>query len=403
MKRLVILTAALTLASAAAAGAQQQYGSAAPEPALRPGWIFTPSIGVAETFDDNITLFGNTEPLDNSDLVSSVGPNATLTYFGRHTRFTSGYGASFLNYRTFSVFNRWDQRGQAEFRRQENAHLDWFANGNGQAVPSTDALFYNGIPFVHTGAVTFDASGGATYKIDGRNTLSSVLRYQHVSFDVPDDVFQSYLRGGWATSSINTYRRRMDQRLSIGADYRFERSRVRFDIDTADAQTIEAAIDYRLNSTWQFSGGAGVAILTSNLATAGQTAPAFRGSLEQDQRGRRFHVSYMQGVLPSFGLSGTMKAKELSVGYFTPLFHSRRFYLDNAAVYRDDTPVLLVVDPLELRSLRTFSTFGWMVQRWVRMEAFYAHLSQTSLVAGGRLDRNRFGFQIVTSKPMRID
>jgi hypothetical protein len=251
--------------------------------------------------------------------------------------------------------------------------------------------------------VTFDASSGLTYKLDARNTVTSMLQYQHISFNVQNDVYQHYLRGGWATSSMNTYRRRLDERLSIGADYQFARSRVRFDIDTANAHTIEGAIDYRLSSAWHFSGGAGVAILTSNLIAAGQTAPAFRGSIEREDRGRRFHVSYMQGILPSFGLGGTMKAKELSVGYFTPLFHSRSLYLDNTAVYRDNTPVLLTVDPLELRSVRTYSTVGWLVQRWVRIEGFYTHLSQSSLVAGGRLDRNRVGFQIVTSKPMRID
>jgi hypothetical protein len=64
---------------------------------------------------------------------------------------------------------------------------------------------------------------------------------------------------------------------------------------------------------------------------------------------------------------------------------------------------VLPADTLPLRSLRTFSSFGWLVQRWVRIEGFYSRLSQSSLIAGGRLDRNRIGIQIVTSKPMRID
>ena len=403
MKQIASITAALTLTIAAAAGAQDKLGSAAPEPTLRPGWVFTPSIGVSETYDDNITLFGNLEPLNNNDFVSSVGPDANLTYYGRHTRFSTGYGASFLNYRTFSVFDRWNQRADAEFRRQENARLEWFAHANGQAVPSTEALEYNGIPFVHTGALTFDARGGATYKIDSQNSVASALQYQHVTFDLQSDVYRRYLRGGWAASSMNTYRRRLDERVSLGADYRLERSQVRLDIDSATAHTIQGALDYRLSSRWNFSGGAGVAILTANIATVGEVAPAFRASLEQTDRGRHFHVGYMQGILPSFGLGGTKNTREVSVGYFTPLFRSRRFYTDNSAVFRDNQPVVLAVDPLELRSLRAYTTFGWMPQRWVRVEAFYTHLTQSSLVAGGRLDRNRIGFQITTSKPMRID
>jgi hypothetical protein len=403
MKLMGILTATLTLALTAAAGAQETISSAAPEPALRPGWVFTPSLGVSETYDDNITLFGNLEPIDNSDLVSSVGPSGTVSYLGRHTKFASGYGANFLNYRTFSVFDRWNQHGQAGFRRQQNAHLEWFANGSGQAVPSTEVLEYNGVPFAHTGALTFETHGGLNYKLDARNAITSTLQYQHVTFDAPPDLYQRYLRGGWAAASINTYRRRLDERLSLGADYKFERSRVRFDIDTADAHTIEGAVDYRLSNRWRFSGAAGIAILTANIVALGETAPAFRASIERSERDGNFHLGYQQGILPAFGLGGTTKTKELSVGFFTPLFRSRRFYADNTAVYRDNTPVLPHVDPLELRSLRTFSTFGWLVQRWVRIEAFYTHLSQSTLVAGGRLDRNRIGFQIVTSKPMRID
>ena len=138
MKRIwLIVAASLTLSGGV--GAQERVGSGAPTPSYRPGWTLTPTFGVAETYDDNITLFGNNEPLDNNDLVSSVGPSAALSYFGKHTKFSSGYGASFLNYRTFSVFDRWNQHGEAEFRRQENAHLEWFAHGSGQAVPSTDA------------------------------------------------------------------------------------------------------------------------------------------------------------------------------------------------------------------------------------------------------------------------
>ena len=48
------------------------------------------------------------------------------------------------------------------------------------------------------------------------------------------------------------------------------------------------------------------------------------------------------------------------------------------------------------------STLGWEPQPWVRLEAFYSLVQQSSLRAGGQLDRNRVGFQIVTSKPMRI-
>src|SRR4051812_13341964 len=146
MKQIASITAAVTLTIAASAGAQDQLGSAAPAPALRPGWVFPPSVGVSDTYDDNITLFGNLEPVNNNALASAGGPEASLTYSGRHDRFTTGYGATFLNYRTFSALDRWNQDAEAAFRRQQSARFEWFANAGGQAVPSTEALDYNGIP-----------------------------------------------------------------------------------------------------------------------------------------------------------------------------------------------------------------------------------------------------------------
>jgi hypothetical protein len=57
---------------------------------------------------------------------------------------------------------------------------------------------------------------------------------------------------------------------------------------------------------------------------------------------------------------------------------------------------------LPLRSLLTYSIVGWEPQNWVRLEAFYARTQQSTLRPGGEVDRNRVGFQIVTSKPMRV-
>src|SRR5262249_8962706 len=158
---------------------------------------------------------------------------------------------------------------------------------------------------------TLNARGGVTYKIDAQNTLISALQYQHVTFDNQTEIYQRYLRGGWAAAATTTYRRRLDGRLSVGADYRFERSRVRFDIDTANVHTMTGGLDYQLSQRWRISAGAGIAVLTTNIAMAGLSAPSFQASLEESNGGRHFHVSYQQGILPSFGLGGTSNTKDL--------------------------------------------------------------------------------------------
>ena len=110
----------------------------------------------------------------------------------------------------------------------------------------------------------------------------------------------------------------------------------------------------------------------------------------------------MRSFIPSFGFGGTIQNQEAGVGYRTALFGSRRWYTDHSAVFRDDSPLTAMVEQLPLRSLRTNSVLGFAPQPWVRLEAFYSRVQQSSLRAGGLVYRNRVGFQIVTSKPVRV-
>src|SRR6267142_6646787 len=78
--------------------AQERIGTSGPEPTRRAGWTFTPTFGFAETYDDNISLFGrNTAENQNDDYISTVFPAADLHYAGKHTRFGAYYSGSFLN------------------------------------------------------------------------------------------------------------------------------------------------------------------------------------------------------------------------------------------------------------------------------------------------------------------
>jgi hypothetical protein len=56
--------------------------------------------------------------------------------------------------------------------------------------------------------------------------------------------------------------------------------------------------------------------------------------------------------------------------------------------------------PLDTTMIR--STLGYSAMRYLRIEAFHAFTRQDSRVAGGQVNRNRVGAQIVVSQPMRI-
>jgi hypothetical protein len=402
MTRTTRITLVLAALMSAGPHAQEKLGSGGAPPEYRAGWTFTPTLGFAETYDDNISLFGrNTAESQNDDYIATIFPAADLHYAGKHTLVDMGYTGSFLDYRTFTVLNRWDQRARFEVRRQETARFKWFGHAAAAMIPTTDLIELGGIPYRHTGARTADGRGGIEYALNAKNSISHSVNYQVVDFDRSADVRDS-LRGGRVAESMNAWRHKIDSRLALGADYSFRRASVVGDEQAFNIHTTEAAVDYDLSPTWALSAGGGIVYLQQTALTPSRTGPAWRATLERHRAGRTFHVGYIRSYIPSFGFGGTIQNQEVGVGYRTPLFGSRRFYIDNSAVFRDNQPLTSTLEQLPLRSLRTYSALGWEPQAWVRLEAFYARVQQSSLRAGGQLARNRLGFQIVTSKPMRM-
>jgi hypothetical protein len=393
-KRIVWLVAMAIVAATATATAQEDGG--------RPGWTFIPSFALSQTYDDNITLFGTgTADEQNDDVITSYVPGANLTFVNRRTRAAAGYGGSFLTYRNNGVFNRWDQRAHLSLRRAETPRVDWSLNGSATMRPSTEAIDFDGIPFSHTGATALNGRAGAGYAFGERHAVTSSLQLQKVSFDRPGELLP-YLRGGRAVETFSTYRHRASRRFAVGAHYTFRQATVTGDADDLNFHVVRAAFDAELSPTWSVNAGAGFDYLMAAPNTPAQRAPGFGVAADRSAGGTRFHVGYQRLFLPSFGFGGAIQSQELAVTYHTPLFHSRRFYTDHAVMLRDSRPLVEAPGRLRLRSLRTNSVIGWAPQPWVQLEAFYARVQQTSLIPGGRLDRNRVGIQIVTSTPVRV-
>lgn len=404
MKRIaLIVVAALTLIPAAASAQERPTGGSAPEPSYRGGWTFTPSFGFSETYDDNISLFGvNTAEQQNNDFVATYSPEADLHYTGKHTTFSSGYSGAFLDFRTYSTLNRWDQRAHADLRRQESAALKWFAHTNLALVPSTDLVDLGGIPYRRTGARTADGRAGVEYALGATDALSVTSDYQSVEFDrQPLDV--NVLRGGHVWESLGAWRHKVDPRMAIGLDYSFRLATVVGDPETFTLHGAQGAFDYDLSQQWTMTGGGGIVYVQATPTLPSHVGPAYRISVQRHRAGRTFHVGYVRSYIPSFGFGGTIANQQANVSFHTPLMSDRRFYLDLAGVFRDDQPLSNTPEQLPLRSFRAYTTVGFAPQPWVHVEAFYIRVQQTSLRIGGEIYRNRVGVQIVTSKPVRIE
>jgi hypothetical protein len=402
MKTLVIAAVA-ALALAPAARAQEPVGSSGPMTGFRSGWTLTPSLGFGETYDDNISLFGvRTAEEVNNDFVQSWFPSADLHYAGKHTELNAGYTGSFIAYRTFSSLNRWGQRAHLDLRRQETARVKWSVVGNVLAVPTTDLVDVGGLPFLRTGVTTSDIRAGVTYILNARDSLSGSGGSQFVDFDRPLTA-DGIVHGGRVFEGVGGWRHKMNSRLALGTDYSFRRAHVVGTIAPYDLHSVQGGVDYDINSLWVVNGSAGVVFLAANGLTESRLGPAWRLTIERRRTGRTFHATFLQSYVPSFGFGGTIRNQELNVGLRAQL--TRRFYTEQSAIYRDDEPLTNAFQQLPLKSLRALSLFGYAPQPWVRFEAFYARTQQTNFGQFGRtgqLYRNRVGFQIVTSKPVRI-
>ncbi len=404
MRHLFFFFVALLAVAANAHAQGERVGSGAPTVDYRAGWTFTPTVGVAETYDDNITLFGNgTADTLNNDYVMTFFPSANLHYEGQHTHFGADYGGSFLGYHQFNGLDRWDQHASVEVRREESARVHWFASASGASRPETDLIDLGGIPYRHTGATELTTRGGAEYTLNGRDSLLFTAGYQDIRFERSDLLAAAFLHGGDILETLSEYRHRLDGRLSIGADYSYRRAMVAGDPEHFDLHGIEGAIDYELSSTWSASGAAGIVYMMPTTTEPGRTGPAYRVGVSHRRERTSFHVGYLQSYIPAFGFGGIIKSQEVGGGLRAQLFNSRHWYTEHSITFRNDTPLVATGLQLPLRSLRETSVFGWEPDRWVRFEIFYARVDQTSLRPGGLLYRDRIGFQIVTSKPMRIE
>jgi hypothetical protein len=412
MRRLLHAAAVLALAAlllpagARTADAQEEkLGGGAPPVHYRAGWTLTPSVGVAETWDDNVTLFGAaTADGQTADYVSTVFPEVVLHYAGKHTSFGSGYSGSFLRYNTFSVLNRWDQGGFVDVKRQESARLKWTLQASLAAMPSTDLVDLGGIPFRHVGTLQGIGRGGLDYVLGRRDAITASYQFQSVTFDrTPSEIVSPLvLRGGHVQEGSATYLHRFSERLAAGGSYTLRRSAVIGDPEQFTMHMGEAALAYDLSSRWSMHAGAGVVHLLSTSTTAARSGPAWTLGIERHGERTTINAAYLRSYVPSFGFGGTVSNQEVNGGLRMILPGTRRFYTSESVIFRDDQPLTEVQQQLPLRSWRVVSILGWEAQPWMRLEGFYSYTRQNTLLAGGLLDRNRIGFQIVTSKPVRL-
>jgi hypothetical protein len=365
-----------------------------------PGWTFTPTLTVSGLHDDNVTLFGKGSRLAG-DYSTTYEPRADLQHVGKYGTFGLGYQAAFLAYRDLNELNRWAQGAHAEIRRQVTAHTLLFARENVATMPTTDLIELGGIPFRRAGAKVNDLAGGLQQALTRRTSLTASYRHQWLQFDRDPGSFA--LRGGQAHEVAAGVRHRVTERVAIGGDYSFRRALITGGTVPFDIHNAGGALEVRAARDWTVNGSFGFSSLMAQPGQVARTDPAWSLSLTGRPERVVVNASYLRTFMPAFGYGGTVQSEEVGASLRVPLVGQDRLTAEAAVSWRRDAPLTTDLEQqLPLRSLRFHASLGYALQRWLRLEGFYARVQQDTRLPGGALSRNRIGFQVVTSKPLRI-
>jgi hypothetical protein len=395
--RAIVRGLALVAATIAGAGSTVVAQRAVqPQEGSPPGWVFTPAIGVAATTDNNVSLAS--EGSDSaSDQVGVLSPSAALGYRGRFSTFHLDYRGSYRFYQELSQLNGLEQHLNVSGRHRASRSVTLFAQNSTDRSPTTDELVLTGVRFRRQGVVLDDARAGMEAAISPRTTVNAAYTFQWINFEnlQPIDALRD---GGHAHGVIASLEHALTGHLSIGGEYEGRRASVEGPSPDFSMQDALMTVGVQLAKHLELSGGAGYSWLSAREIGETRSAPALRASLTGSGARYGWNVAYRRSFLPSFGFGGTFQNQELEGGVFGPI--GRRFEWSTQVALRENDP--LQADVPGLVSVWTRGSLGFLATRWMRVQGFYTYAFQDSQRPGGRVDRTRIGFQVVTSKRMRL-
>jgi hypothetical protein len=390
------IAGAILLLGAATAGAQDTTSEVSPG-GKGPGWTFTPGLSFGGVYDSNVALaaVSPTRQQAQSDQLLLAEPFAQLDYLAKRTEFSGGYQGYIRRYMDLDQLNGFDQHGHASLRRLVSKYVTLAFSDDYARVPTTDEIEVNGVPFSRTGARRNALAGRLTARLSKFMDLSVKYDNTWVSFDRTD----SLLTGGTVNGVTTGLSRRVRPRISVGAEYA-----VRFaDLNEGTRQLIfhdaGATAQIGLNERTSASFGLGYSYLDDRSLHETRTGPYVRAEVTHGTEHATLGAAFERMFVPSFGFGGSSQSEQLR-GYIRMPLNRNRMYVQGSGAWRRTDPFLAGELPLDTTALR--GTLGYSVTRHLRVEVFDAFTRQDSRIAGGRVNRQRIGVQIVISQPMRI-
>jgi hypothetical protein len=396
--RAVVPAAAIVALAVRASLPLSAQSPAGPSQPTAPGWVFTPGIAVAETWDNNVLL--STEGSGSEgDFFTAVSPQAALGFRGRLSTFQLDYRGTYQLYQELTELNAFDQRLTVQYRHRLSPTVTFIAKNSLSRSPTTDEADVTNLVFRRQGVVMDDFRAGIEARLSKRTTVSSDYTFQWLKFGdtgVPSPV-EALERGGHAHGAVAQIDHVLSPRVTVGGEYEIRHAIVD-KLREYDLQNALATADWRIDQRLTLSGGAGYSWLATGRAIGSQAAPAFRVSLSRSGARLAWHVGYRRSFMPSFGFGGTFENQEFEAGVFGPI--ARRLDWSASTSVREADP--LRTSELGLRTIWARSSLSYLATRWMRVEGFFVAAFQDSRRPGGQVNRSRAGIQVVASTRTRI-
>ena len=360
-----------------------------------PGWVVTPSLTYATSWDDNVLIRGQGDNV-TGDFLNVLNPRVSIDLNGRRGQIDTTYDGAFLLYRQFNTLDSFDQHLSFSGRRLITPHLALFANDTAAVLPTTDYVDFVGIPFIRTGSALEDARVGLEYTASSRMTWTGSYNFQWVRFDT-SSAYTSQLFGGHSHGGTLSWRERISEHTSLIGNGDLQEATVGGALGFQVAQA-SFGFEQQLSRSTSVTGSGGVAHVSVSSFGPARTGPAIRVGLTHQIQTAAVDVAYSRTFVPSYGFGGTFQNEDFTAQLRLPIL--RRVYTSSSVTWRRDQP--LSANELGIRSVWVAVTVGYAWQRWLHIEGFYNRTNQNIAQPGGVFDINRLGVQIVTSNPMRL-
>jgi hypothetical protein len=365
-----------------------------------PGWSFTPGLALSGMWDSNTTLqapdalTGRT-PGDN---VFVIVPSGDIALNSSRTTFSAGYRGYLRRHVDLGELDGFDQRAYVSLQRTATPRLSWFVSNEFAQLPTTDLVELYGVPFMRLGVTTNRLGAGLKARLTKLTDLGFRYDNEWSSFDHDED--EEFVNGGTIHTVAADLRRRLSERVTVGAEGRLHRSDVtRIEPRVTWFQEAGGLVSYQLSKTLSADAAAGISHVVDSRFDETRTSPYYRVGLQHATARATMGVHLEQSYTPSYGLSGSNDSRELD-GFVHMPFSRNRFYVEADGSWRRSNPFLDV----EVRNdtIVSHTRIGYSTRRWLRTEGYYAFSRQDSIIPGAPIQRHRIGMQLVVSQPMRI-